>query len=460
MSSSSRTPAARAVFTEGSTMRHVVIMTLTAAIGLIAVFFVDAISLFYISLLNNPAQTAAVGRASYVLGFIIGISVGMMIGASVTVARSIGAKQEDAARSYAGTAIVLVFIFNSIIAAVLLIARDPLLHLLNAEGAALEYAQTYLNIILPATPFLGIGMMAMGLLRARGDAKRSMTITLVGGILTAILDPIFIFGFGLEVTGAAIVSFSVRVGFAILGLYYLIGVHNMLAIPRMPRFISDVRDIMKLGIPAVFTNLAPQVGAFLIAYKIAEYGDAALAGQAVVDRLIPLAFGVIFALSGAVGPIIGQNYGAGLMDRVRQSLIDGIVFNIIYVVVAWGVLFLVRNTIISVYSASGDMALMIDLFCTAVAGSFLFNGLLFVTNAAFNNLGKPLWATALNWARQTLGVLPFIWIGAEMGGLRGIAYGAAIGAIPFGLFAVFAAFWLIKKTAADSGAIGAPALAE
>lgn len=437
-------------------MRHVVIMTLTSAIGLISVFLVDAISLFYISRLGDAAQTAAVGRASYVLGFIIGISVGVMIGASVTVARAVGAKREEAAHSYATSSLLIVFGFLSLVAIGMLLSRDLLLGLLNAEGDALRYAQTYLNIILPATPFLGIGMVAMGILRAVGDVKRAMTITLAGGILTAILDPIFIFGLGLEVTGAAMVSAGVRVGFAFLGLYYLIGIHNMLTLPKLGRFITDARDIMQLGIPAVLTNLAPQVGAFIIAYKIAEFGDMALAGQSVVDRLIPLAFGVIFALSGAVGPILGQNFGAGKMDRVRRTLIDAITFNLVYVTLAWGLLFLSRNAIKDAFSATGDMALMIDLFCIVVAGSFLFNGLLFVSNPVFNNLGKPLWATGFNWARQTLGVIPFIWIGAELGGLRGIAYGVALGSVPFAILSLSAAFWLIKHTSPSEGAMGQP----
>lgn len=446
MTSSASKPSSRAVFTEGSTMRHVVVMTLTSSIGLMAVFFVDAISLFYISLLNNPAQTAAVGRASYLLGFVIGISVGLMIGASVVVARSIGARNEEAARSYSGSAIIMVFSLLSLMAVGLFIARDPLLGLLNAEGEALRYAQTYLNIIIPGTPFLGVGMVAMGLLRARGDAKRAMFITLFGGIMTAVLDPIFIFTFGLEVTGAAIVSFSVRVGFAALGMYYLIGIHKMIDWPSFPRFIADVKEMMKFSLPALLTNLAAPVGAFLIAQKIAEYGDAALAGQAVVDRMIPLTFGVIFALSGAVGPIIGQNFGAGLMPRVRQALTDGIIFALVYVCFAWLALFLARNVIINIYSATGNMALMIDLFCTIIAASFLFNGLLFVTNATFNNLGKPLWATMFNWSRQTIGVIPFIWLGAEWGGLTGIAYGVVLGSIPFALVAVVVAFWLINST--------------
>lgn len=437
-------------------MRHVVVMTSTAAIGLIAVFFVDAISLFYISLLGDPAQTAAVGRASYALGFVIGVSVGMMIGASVVVSRAIGAGRDEAARSYVGSSLLLVFLFNTFITIILLLGRDWMLEQLQAEGDALAYAQTYLNIILPATPFLGVGLVATGLLRANGDARRAMIVTLAGGILTAILDPLFIFGFGLEVTGAAIVSATIRVGMAVMGLYYLIRVHAILALPSPQRFLTDAGDILKFSLPAALTNLAPHVGVFFIALKVAEFGDLALAGQAVTDRLIPVSFGVIFALSGAVGPIIGQNFGAGLMDRVRRTLIDGIVFNVIYVTFAWGLLYLLRNQIIATYSATGDMALVIDLFCTFVAGSFLFNGILFVTNAAFNNLGKPLWATLFNWGRQTLGIIPFVWIGADIAGLPGISIGWSLGAIPFALGALFTAFWLIKVTPAEAGVIGAP----
>ena len=201
----------------------------------------------------------------------------------------------------------------------------------------------------------------------------------------------------------------------------------------------------KLAVPAMFTNLAAPVGAFLIAQKISEFGDTAIAGQAVVDRLIPLAFGVIFARSGAVGAIIGQNAGAKLMPRARQTLIDGIIFNTAYVVLAWGALFVGRNWIISIYAATGDMALMIDLFATIAAGAFLFNGLMFVTNAAFNNLGKPLWATGFNWMRQTLGVVPFIWLGAEWGGLTGLSWGVLAGSVPFALIAIWTAFALIRS---------------
>ncbi|MCF6302860.1 MAG: MATE family efflux transporter [Devosiaceae bacterium] len=437
----------KAVFTQGSTMRHVIIMTSTAAIGMMAIFFVDAITLFYISKLNDPAQTAAVGRSGYVIGFLIAVTVGMMIGSSVLIAKSIGQKKYDLAKRYGGSAILGAFVFGLVFAGALIATTDWFLGSLGATGDSLSHAQTYLRIILPGMPFMAIGMICMGILRAWGAAKESMYITLVGGILTAALDPIFIFVLDFQVTGAAIVSLIARLSFAALGLYYVLSGDKLISWSHIKQIISDLLDMAKVGIPAMATNLAAPVGLFLVAQKVAEYGDNAMAGMAVVDRLVPLAFGVIFALSGAVGPIIGQNFGAGLYDRSRQGLIDGVKFNMVYVLFAWAVLYFARNFIIDAYSATGDMALMINLFCTIMAAAFFFNGLLFVTNAAFNNLGKPLWATAFNWSRQTIGVVPFVTLGAMWGDLPGIAYGMVLGSVPFALVAIFVALRLIASFA-------------
>ncbi len=448
---SKQTGRRKAVFTEGSTMRHVIVMTSTAAIGMMAIFFVDAVTLFYISKLNDPAQTAAVGRASYVIGFLIALTVGMMIGSSVVIAKSIGQEKEELARRYAGSALVGVVVLGTVFAGVLLYLTDWFLASLGATGASLGHAQTYLMIILPGMPFMAIGMVSMGILRAWGAAKQSMYITLAGSVLTATLDPIFIFVFGLEITGAAIVSLIARLSFAVLGLYLVLIANNMVSWSPIRQILRDLWEMAKFGVPAMATNLAAPVGLFFVAQKVSEYGDAAIAGQAVVDRLVPLAFGVIFALSGAVGPIIGQNYGAGLLHRSRQGLIDGLKFNAGYVLFAWAVLYFARNFIIDVYSATDDMALMITLFCTIAAAAFMFNGFLFVTNAAFNNLGKPLWATGFNWARQTIGVVPFILVGAMWGDLTGIAYGTVLGSIPFAFVAIYVALGLIKQLEAEAG---------
>jgi Na+-driven multidrug efflux pump len=130
------------------------------------------------------------------------------------------------------------------------------------------------------------------------------------------------------------------------------------------------------------------VGQAFVTRAMAEFGEAAVAGMAIVARLTPVAFGVIFALSGAVGPIIGQNAGAGEGARVRRlsRRADlhggrGAAHQPCPVSLA--------RPIVALFDAEGVTVELVYLFCGPLALAFFFNGLLFVSNAAFNNLGHP-----------------------------------------------------------------------
>ncbi len=84
--------------------------------------------------------------------------------------------------------------------------------------------------------------------------------------------------------------------------------------------------------------------------------------------------------------------------------------------VARAVLALGRDALVAVFNAEGETASLLRLFCTVIAGSWIFHGALFVANAAFNNLGAPLMATLFNWGKATLGTVPFALVGAQWGG--------------------------------------------
>ncbi|GAL09543.1 multidrug and toxin extrusion (MATE) family efflux pump YdhE/NorM homolog [Vibrio astriarenae] len=116
-----------------------------------------------------------------------------------------------------------------------------------------------------------------------------------------------------------------------------------------------------------------------------------------------MCFAVIFALSGAVGPIIGQNYGAERYDRVEDTLKNSLFVTTIYTLVVCLLLYFLQDYVVAIFSLQGDAALIVTAFCTYVAISFIFNGTLFVANTSFNNLGKPLYSTALNLGKATLG---------------------------------------------------------
>jgi Na+-driven multidrug efflux pump len=167
---------------------------------------------------------------------------------------------------------------------------------------------------------------------------------------------------------------------------------------------------------------------------MSAFGTPAVAAQATIDRLTPVAFGLVYAVSGAVGPILSQNLGAGLLDRVRSGLRDSFLFVGLAVATAWLILALAQGLVVDVFSATGDTARVVRLFCSWFAAGYFFIGALYVANAAFNNLGFPLLSTAFNWGRATLGTIPFVMIGAWYGP-AGVLAGQAAGALVFGTLA-------------------------
>jgi putative MATE family efflux protein len=437
----------RAIFIEGSTMRHVAVMTAAASIGLMSIFVVDLLSLLYVSRLGDPNLTAAVGFATQVLFFLVSISIGLSIAIGALVSRALGAGERPAARRLAASGLVHVFTIAAIVTLIVLPFRHDVLSLIGAKGEALAVGASYLAITLPATVLLGLGMALGAILRAAGDARRAMYVTLSGAIVTAVLDPIFIFGLGLGVTGAAIVTVLSRIVIVAVGIHGAHLKHGLIKRPRLAAAGRDLAPMMAIAIPAVLTNLATPVANAYSMQVFAGFGDAIVAAFAIIDRLSPVAFGVLFALSGSVGPILGQNLGARQLHRVKQVLTDSFIISTAYVVGVSALLYLARPLVVELFNATGETASLVKFFCAYAGALWLFLGPIFVANAAFNNLGYPLLSTLFNWGRATLGTIPFVTAGAALYGPEGGFGGLIIGAAAFGIAAITAAYCVTGRLA-------------
>jgi putative MATE family efflux protein len=424
-------------------MRHVVEMTGAGAVGLIAVFAVDLLSLVYISWLGDPRLTAGVGFATVIMFFAVSINLGFMIAIGALVSRALGAGDRARAARLSASATVIAAASGVVVTLILLPLLPWLLELLGASAEARPVALTFLWITLPANVLMAIGMAFSGALRAVGDAKRAMYVTLAGAVVTAALDPVLIFGFGLGVTGAAIATVVSRVAFAYMGYQGAVRIHGLGAAPSLRAIAADARPTLGVAVPAILTNLAPGMANAVFAGILARFGNEVVAAAAIIDRLVPVAFGAVFALSGAVGPILGQNWGAGRFDRMRQVLRDSLVFMAVYVAVVWTILILARPLLPVLFNATGTTADLIEFFCLIGGAMWFFLGLLFVANASFNNLGFPLLSTAFNWGRATLGTVPFAYIGSVVAGPKGAMVGLAAGGLAFGIAGIVTAFWTV-----------------
>jgi putative MATE family efflux protein len=416
-------------------------MASTGAVGLVAVFVVDLINLFYISRLGEPAIAAAVGFAGAVGFFHTSVCIGLMIGITATVSRKIGAGQVGDARRMASHSLLLMAGIAVVLALATLAFLAPMLSALGARGEVARLAQRYLTVTMPSVPLLAVGMASSALLRSVGDARRGMVVTLGAAAVTAVLDPLFIFVFHMGLDGAAVVSVISRSVLIGIGLHGMARVHRLLAPVGRVHFWADASVLSKVAGPAVLTNVATPVGAAFVTHSVAQFGASAVAGQATVERLTPVAFGLIYSLSGAVGPILAQNLGAQRYDRVRQTLRASLGFMVLAVAAAWLLLALLQGPLTRAFSLEGEAALLLQAFCSWLAAGFFFAGALFVANAAFNNLGRPLWSTGFNWARATLGTIPLAWWGAHYGPVQVLA-GQALGTAVFGALALWIAFRL------------------
>jgi len=426
---------AQAKFLTGSLFRHVTVMSLTASVGLLAIFAVDFFDMLFISMLGKAELAAAVGYAGAILFFTTSFGIGMAIASGAIVARTLGQGDVEAARERATNALIYGVFFGAVFAGFVWLNLGPLVRLLGATGETEVLAIHYLAIIVPTLPFLLVGMMGGAILRAHGDARRAMFATIFGGVVNAVLDPILIFGLNLELTGAALASVAARITIALTALMPLVRHYGGFAWPRPLALLRDLAPVLTIAAPAILTQLATPLGQAYVTRAMAEYGEAAVAGMAIVGRLSVLSFAVLFALSGAVGPIIGQNFGAGNAARVRGTFKAAMVFTGIVVMLISALLFVLRAPIADLFAATGVTRELVYLFCGPLALLFYFNGVIFVANAAFNNLGHPFYSTWVNWGRHTVGTIPLVMIGAALFGAPGVLLGQALGGVIFGVLA-------------------------
>lgn len=450
-------PHAPPKFVTGSLLRHILVMSGAGGIGLGAIFLSDLANIFFLSWLDDQAVLAAVGYASSIHFFTISVGIGLSIAATALVSRALGAGRRNRARRLSINAHLAAFAAGTITAVAVLIAIPWLLTILGATGHTHELAHRYLLILTPSLPVLAVAMTSAAVLRSVGDARRAMNVTLFGAAANALLDPLFIFGLGLGIDGAAWATGAARLIFMAVGLYGVIRVHGLIARPRLAQFKADAPAFVAIAMPAILTNIATPFSNAYVTLAVSSHGDDAVAGWAIIGRILPVAFGPIYALSSSIGPIVGQNYGAGEGARMREAFKLSLAVNVGFTVAAWLALALLSPYLVHAFGATGDAARMIAIFNIWLAPLFAFMGALFVANAVFNTLGFQNYATVLNWARATVGTVPLVHVGGWLAGAEGVLTAHMAGGIVFGCLAVWICLRLFDRLLADGSLVPATA---
>lgn len=305
------------------------------------------------------------------------------VGGASAFSLYLGSKEEQKAKSVAGTSLTLTLLTGVVLAVLTLLFLRPILTAFGGRGQTLEYAIEYTRIVAFGTPLAMLGTGASQLIRADGSPRYAMLSTTLGAVLNAVLDPILIFGFDLGMSGAAWATVIGQLVSSVLILRYF-GRFQSVTLERrdyLPRKSSVLR-ILKIGIAAGAMQFASTVISIVMNNVLGYYGelspygrDIPLACVGIITKVAALFDGVSLGIAQSMQPIIGYNYGAGNYDRIKTAFrkVGRIIAGISFAAFLCFQLFPHQITAIfgggdAMYFAFAARYFRIHLFCTFIVG--------------------------------------------------------------------------------------------
>lgn len=407
-------------------------MTVPMIYGMILLMTFNLVDTFFVGLLGTQ-PLAAISFTFPITFTVISLTIGLGIGTSAVIAKALGKGDKESAKSLATSALYLAAVIVGVLAVIGYLLIDYTFLLLGASELLLPLIHQYMDIWFLGCICLIGPMIGNAVLRASGDTKTPSVIMGSAGLINAILDPIFIFGFGpipaMGIQGAAIAT-SVSWIFGLGYVLYILSVkRGLIHTKLMPikDFLNSARGILHIGLPAAGANMLTPVAAAVLTAIVAKYGESAVAAFGVGSRIESIACLVVLALSMTLPPFISQNFGAGNMKRVADGYKTSIKFVLAWQVLIYAVLVISAPLIADAFSQEQAVADIIKLFIWILPLGYGLQGVIILTNSSFNALHKPMTALALSIIRLFVCYVPSAYIGSLWFGLEGFFIGALMG---------------------------------
>ncbi|RLF69023.1 MAG: MATE family efflux transporter [Thermoplasmata archaeon] len=378
---------------------------------------------------------AAIGLFFPFFFLIMALAAGLGIGGGAAISRRIGARDKRGADNVADHMVILVMITALLFTVPMFMAIPGILKSMGARDS-LDMAVGYGRIIIGFSVIIFFNNIANAILRAEGDTKRAMYAMILGSGLNIILDPVFIYGFGLGVEGAAWATMaSFTVTFTLL-FYWLFFKKDTFVTFRFRDFRfrwNIIRDIMRVGVPASLQQMAMSVNMiFLNALIISIGGEQGVAVFSTGWRVVMMATLPLMGIASALISVAGAAYGARAYRKLRLSLVYAIKFGLKIEVPVAVLMFLLADMIVLAFTWSpgsrdlrGDLVMFIRLF--SLMNFFVGFGML--SGATFQAIGKGFNSLIVTIFRTIVFALAFAYIfGSVMGlGLEGVWGGILLG---------------------------------
>ena len=324
-----------------------------------------------------------------------------------------GKGDNETAEKTMGSCFTAQLVISAILTAVLLIFSRDLLLAFGASENTIDYAHGYMTVYAVGTVFVQLTLGMNSYITAQGFAKTSMLTTLIGAILNIALDPLFIFGFGLGVRGAALATVISQAVSCLWVLLFLTGKRSILRL-RPKNLIPDV----SLLLPCLALGLAPFVmqsseSVIAVAFNssLLEYGgDIAVGAMTILTSVMQLALLPLQGLSQGAQPITSYNFGAGRLDRVKQSFRLLLTVSLSYSMAVWALAMLFPHVFASIFTSNSELIGFTAQALRVYAASLGIFGIQMACQMTFVSLGRAAESVVVAVMRKFILLLPLIFI--------------------------------------------------
>lgn len=410
---------------EGNIPKILSKMTVGMLIGHVAMTIFNLTDTYFVSMLGTKELAAM----SFTFPFVMLVNhflFGIGLGTSAVVSKAIGQKNFSQMKRITTDCLFLVVVTGIIISAASLIFLREIFATFGAEGETLELVLSYMVIWLAGLPIASIPMVVNNAIRATGNTKTPGLIMAFSSTLNIILDPLFIFGIWffpeMGIEGAALATLIARSVSSVSAVSYMHFKMKMfdLSMPEFSKVMNSWKQILTLGVPSSLSLMLMPVSMAIITRIIATYGDAAVAASGAGGRIDTLTLMVIFALSSALLPFTGQNFGSGKLERVKAGLKLAQYFSFFWGVFMLLVIYLFKDNIASIFTTEQVVADYIVSYLTAMTVSYPAIGVSIMCANVLNGLHRPYFTAALNLFRTIVFAIPAAYIGGKIAGPQGI----------------------------------------
>ena len=415
--------------------------------GLIGKFAIPAIISMLVSALYNIVDQIFIGQGVGMLGnaatnvafpvttIATALALLLGIGGASNYNLEMGAGREKKASSIAGTALSTLVITGVILAVAVLLFLRPLLSLFGATTDVMPYAVDYLGITAVGLPFYALSIGGNHIVRADRSPTYSMTCVLTGAIINTILDPLFIFGFGWGIKGAAWATVIGQVVSGILVIIYFGKFRKMYLEMSMLKPSSEcLKAIISLGMASCINQIAMAIVQIVLNNILRYYGglsvygsDIPIACVGVISKVNQVFMAICIGISQGCQPIWGFNYGAKKYDRVRLAYRYSMIACTVIATVFFLCFQLFPRQIVSIFGTGSDLYFQ---FAERYLKIFMFmtfaNGIQPMSSGFFTSIGKAKLGIVMSLTRQVLFLLPLIVVFSLIMGIDGVMYAGPI----------------------------------